>query len=70
MRLGLNPRDTLGPLADSGGGGLADSFVPLDECAQRMNLTVEQVSKLVRSGVLRSDRWGFVQPAIISGAIE
>ena len=67
MTFGLNAADTLGPLAD---GDLRDSFVPLDEAAKRMNLTVEQVSRLVRSGVLRSDRYGFVQPAVVSGAID
>lgn len=53
----LDPADTLGPLGDS---GLRESMVPLDECARRMNLTVDQVSKLVRSGVLWADRYGWV----------
>jgi len=66
MTFGLNAADTLGPIDR----GLVDSFVPLDEAAKRMNLTVEQVSRLVRSGVLRSDRYGFVQPAVVSGAID
>jgi hypothetical protein len=67
MTFGLNPADTLGPLADS---DRRESFVPVDECAQRMGITVEQVGKLVRRGILRADRSGFVQPAIISGAVD
>ena len=46
-----------------------DGFVPLDEAARRMNLTVEQVLDLVNQHVLRAYRWGgwgeiLVQPAI------
>lgn len=41
-----------------------DGYLPLDECAQRMGVTVE----LVRRGILRTDRDGYVQPAILSGA--
>jgi hypothetical protein len=67
MMFGLNAADTLGPLADS---GLRDSMVPVEDCARRMGITVDQVQQLVRRGVLRGDRYGFVQPAILSGAVE
>jgi hypothetical protein len=48
---------------------LEQGYVPIDECAQRMGVTVERVRELVLRGVLRH-RDGWVQPAVISGCIE
>ena len=46
-----------------------DGYVLIDDAAQQMGLTVNQVSELVRRRVLRGDDvW--VQPALISGAIQ
>lgn len=47
-----------------------DGFLPLEECAQRMGVTPERVVDYVRRGILRADRDGYVQPAILSGAVE
>ncbi|WP_161630354.1 hypothetical protein [Mycobacterium sp. UM_CSW] len=47
-----------------------DGFLPLDECAARMGVTVERVQEYVRRGTLRADRDGYVQPAILSGAVD
>jgi hypothetical protein len=46
-----------------------DGFVAIDEAAQRMDLTVEQVMELVEKHALRAYRWGgwgqvMVEPAI------
>ena len=64
MSFELNTSDTMGPLADS---GLRDSFVPVEDCAKRMGLSVAKVKELARRGILRADRSGQVQPAILSG---
>jgi hypothetical protein len=45
-----------------------DGFLPVEECAAQMGITVERVVEYVKRGVLRADRDGFVQPAILSGA--
>ncbi len=50
-----------------------DDYVSVEECAKRMNISVEQVFELVSSHALRAYRWGgwgdvLVQPAILSGA--
>jgi hypothetical protein len=46
-------------------------FVPLEEAAERMGMTTEQVLSLVRRGVLRATESPFgeirVEPAIVSG---
>lgn len=47
-----------------------DGFLPLDECAERMGITVQRVVELVRRGILRADRDGYVQPAILSGGVD
>lgn len=47
-----------------------DGFLSVEECAQQMAITVEQVAQLVKRDILRADRDGLVQPAIISGAVE
>jgi hypothetical protein len=46
-----------------------DTFVPVDECAERMGLTVAEVMDLVKRKALRARRYGAwgqleVQPAI------
>lgn len=51
-----------------------DDFVNLKECAEKMGLAVEQVTRLVRCGALRSIPMGFgaaplVQPAILTGSV-
>ncbi len=46
-----------------------DGFVPAEECAQRMGITVAQVDDLVRRGALAVRREGWavlVQPAIVN----
>jgi hypothetical protein len=47
-------------------------YVDIEECAVRMNLTVQQVMHLVRIRALHSVNYGFglllVEPAILSGA--
>lgn len=47
-----------------------DGFLTVEECAARMGITAERVVDYVKRGVLRADREGYVQPAIVSGAIE
>jgi len=42
-------------------------FVPIEECAKRMGLTTQEIVNLVNRRVLRHNRFGNVQPAIISG---
>jgi hypothetical protein len=54
--------------------GKNDDYLDLKECAERMGLTVAQVTGLVRCGALRSIPLGFgatplVQPAILSGRV-
>jgi hypothetical protein len=48
-----------------------DDFLPVEECAQRLGLTVERVMELVSQHVLRARRYGGwlleVQPALIDG---
>lgn len=47
-----------------------DDWVSPEECAQRLNLSVEQVLELVQRGILRSNYDGgylLVQPALIAG---
>lgn len=50
-----------------------DGFVPIEDAAKRMKLTVEQVLALVSRRVLRAYDLGggliLVQPAILSGAV-
>jgi hypothetical protein len=46
-----------------------DGFVPVEDCAARMGITEQRVVELVKRGILRADRDGYVQPAIISGAV-
>jgi hypothetical protein len=48
-----------------------DGFVSVEECAARMNISVNDVFDLVDSHALRAYRWGgwgevFVQPAILT----
>jgi hypothetical protein len=50
-----------------------DGFLPLDECARRMNMTEEQVLGLVAKHALRARRYGGwgpieVEPAIVNVA--
>jgi hypothetical protein len=47
-----------------------DGFLPVEDCAARMGVTVQRVVELVKRGILRADRDGFVQPAILSGAVD
>jgi hypothetical protein len=49
---------------------LARGYVPVQECAQRMETPVERIGELVKRGILRADRDGLVQPAILSGAAD
>jgi hypothetical protein len=50
---------------------LSEGYLPPEECAARMQISVEQVGAMVRTGVLRATRDGlWIQPAIVSGAIE
>jgi hypothetical protein len=48
----------------------AATYMPVSGCAQRMNLSVEQVQRLIKLHVLRTRyAWGdvMVQPACVSG---
>jgi hypothetical protein len=47
-----------------------DGFLTVEDCAAQMGITVERVVELVKRGILRADRDGYVQQAIISGAVE
>ncbi|BBY41808.1 hypothetical protein [Mycolicibacterium celeriflavum] len=48
-------------------------FLDVEDCAERMGLSVKQVMDLVRRGALRSLPIGFgellVEPAIVTGAV-
>ncbi|GBG35819.1 hypothetical protein NJB14197_29670 [Mycobacterium montefiorense] len=45
-------------------------YVPLQDSAERMGISVERVQDLVKRGVLRASSDGlYVQPAIVSGSI-
>ncbi|WP_370331934.1 hypothetical protein [Mycolicibacterium hippocampi] len=50
-----------------------DGFVPLDECAARMGLSINEVIRLAEHRVLRAVNLGLglilVEPAILSGAV-
>lgn len=53
---------------------LRDDYVSVDECAERMNLTAEQVWDLIAAHALRAYRWAgwgevLVQPALLTGAV-
>ncbi|WP_445160791.1 hypothetical protein ACTXG5_21925 [Mycobacterium sp. Dal123C01] len=46
---------------------LARGYVPVQECAQRMDTTVERIRHLVKCGHLRATADGtLVQPAILT----
>lgn len=47
-----------------------DGYLTVEDCAARMGITVERVVELVKRGILRADRDGYVQPAILSGAVD
>jgi hypothetical protein len=47
-----------------------DGYLPVEECAAQMGVTVERVVQLVHRGILRADRDGCVRPAILSGAVD
>ena len=47
-----------------------DGCVTVEECAERMGVSAERVAHLAQRGILRADRDGYVQPAIVSGAVE
>ena len=47
-----------------------NGYVTVEECAERMGITAERVVEYVRRGILRADRDGYVQPAIVSGAVD
>jgi hypothetical protein len=47
-----------------------DGFLPVEDCAAQMGVSVERLAELVKRGILRADRDGYVQPAILSGAID
>jgi hypothetical protein len=67
MMLGLNPADTLGPFDSDD----RASFVPVEDAARRMGVSVERVQQLAHRGILRTRAGGLlVQPAIVTGAIE
>lgn len=46
-----------------------DDYLPLDQCAARLNLTEDRVLELAKRGILRSyhDSILWVQPALIRG---
>jgi hypothetical protein len=48
-----------------------DTYVPVEDCAQRLSLSVPEVEDLVKKGLLRARRDGGwlleVQPALIPG---
>lgn len=50
-----------------------EGFVPLDECAARMGLSVSEVMRLAEHRVLRAVNFGlgliYVEPAIVTGAV-
>ena len=50
-----------------------DGFVPLDECAARLGLTVNEVLRLAEHRVLRAVNLGlgliYAEPAIVTGAV-
>lgn len=50
-----------------------DGFVPLDDCAARMGLSVNEVLRLVEHRLLRAVNLGlgliYVEPAILTGTI-
>lgn len=53
--------------------GDLETYVDLDECARRMNLTTSQVMELVRIHALRAVNVGsflMVEPAIVTGAVR
>ena len=48
----------------------SDDWVPVDECAARLNISTARVMELVEQRVLKSRHDGgyvFVQPALIAG---
>lgn len=51
-----------------------DDFVPVEECAARMGISVERVEELVAQKVLRARRFGGwaleVQPALVTGVTD
>jgi hypothetical protein len=45
---------------------LDDGYLPIEEAAQRMGVSVERVIALVRAGVLRTRDGLWIQPAIVN----
>jgi hypothetical protein len=44
----------------------ASGFLPLEQAAEWMSMTVEEVMEMVRWGLLEADEYGNVHPAIVA----
>jgi hypothetical protein len=44
----------------------ASGFLPLEQAAEGMSMTVDEVVEMVRHGLLEADTYGMVRPAIVT----